>query len=306
MEPEKAKYPEGRKAPINIDELRHPSEYSRYILAMVVVAIIGIILVVLIFLTSGALLLVLGLIVLGAWIATEVLKAHLVGSSVRVSEENFPQVHSLVEQIKRDLEYPESIGVYVVEKGEVNTILYKLFRTRMIILYSGLLQDMLADPDRTQLTWIIARSIGHLKAKHLRFTLIRILIDSLEKPLIFNLLLYPYERATQYSGDQIGLAVCSDLKASLMAMNKFLAGNKLSKQVQLSGLLQQYDELHGNFFSVLAELLSPYPHLVKRVANILVFSKRCYPEMYDSMIAELDETAIHTLEYITKRELAKT
>ena len=305
MEPEKAN-PEGQKAPINIDELRHPSEYSRFILAEVTIVIIGIVLVVYTFLTFGIFLLILGLIVLGAWIITEILKAHLVGSSVRVSGENFPQVHSLVEQIKRDLGYPEPVGVYVVQEGEVNTILYKLFRTRMIILYSGLLQDMLADPDRTQLTWILARFIGHLKAKHLRFTLVRILIDAIEKIRIFNLFLYPYERATQYSGDQIGLAVCGDLKASLMAMNKFLAGNKLAKQVQLSGLLLQYDTLHGSFFSVLSELLSPYPHMVKRVANILIFSKRCYPEMYDNMVAELDETTTHTIEYITRRELAKT
>ena len=123
MEPEKTKYPLGEEAPINIDKLRHPSEHSRFILAEVTIIIIGVVLVVYTILTYGILLLALGLLVLGAWIATEILKAHLVGSSIRVSEENFPQVHSVVEQIKRKLGYHESVGVMWYKK-EKSTLFY--------------------------------------------------------------------------------------------------------------------------------------------------------------------------------------
>ncbi len=287
------------KQKLDVSDLCHPTEESRFKLALATIAVVIIVLLTLVWYTPY-LILVIGSIILGAWFLSEILKAELISNSVKVSEDNFPQVNLLVNQIRDTLDYPENIDIYIVDKGEVNSILIKLFRMKVIILYSELLEDMIDDPNLLQLTWIIARFVGHLKAKHLRFTYIRILIDSIEKFAIFNLLLYPYERATHYSGDQIGLAVCHDLKPALIALDKLFVGNELAPKVQLSGLLLQYGAIHNNMFSRIIELPSSCPHNINRVANLLVFCMKRYPEIYEVMAAELDEKTKYLISYIIR------
>lgn len=286
---------------LNVSDLCHPTEESRFKLALATTAVVIIILLTIIRYYPGFIF-VIGLLILVVWFSSEIIKASLISNSIKISKDNFPQVNLLVNQIKDTLDYPGNIDIYIMDKGEVNSILIKLFNTKVIILYSELLEDMIKDPNLLQLTWIIARFVGHLKAKHLRFTYIRILINSIERFVIFNLLLNPYERATIYSGDQIGLAVCHDLKSALIAFDKFFVGNELAPKVQLSGIMHQYEAIHNNIFSRILELLSPCPHNVNRVANLLVFCIKRYPAMYEVMAEDLDEKTKYIIDNISKNK----
>jgi len=266
---------------IDIQKCIHPWEESRFWLGVCVTIPI---IVIFIFATGWvAIFAILG-VILAAWFATQIFKAHLLGSAAEVSEDNFPEIHQLLVQVCKQLNYPEKVEVYVYQDGDVNAFLVRLFSTRLIMLPHELVVGMSDDQTRTELIWILARSVGHLKAKHLRLWLLRILIEGFENLLFLNLFLYPWERATHYTGDRIGLAACGDLGAALKAINKLMLGNALSGKTTLLGALKQRRRLSGTFFGWLAQSLSSHPHMTYRIASLISWSKTYNPPAYECFI----------------------
>lgn len=286
---------------VDIKPCIHPSERSRYWLAIAVVVPI---ILVYVTLTRGVGLLIVPIILLNSWIVVRLFRAHLLGSCVRVSPDNFPEIAEMLKDICAKLEYPKKIETYVYQEGEVNAFLVRRFRTRIILLPHGLVEGMLDLENRPQLLWILSRSVGHLKAKHLRLNWLNILIESLEKLMILNIFLYPWERATQYSGDRIGLAVCTDLHAALRAMNRLMVGNELSGRATLLGALQQRQRLSGSVFAWLAECLSTHPHLTKRIASLIEWGKTYDSEFYESfMMKTQDRSGLEKLLHLQRSKL---
>lgn len=156
------------------------------------------------------------------------------------------------------------------------------------MLNSDVIDGMPPDKCRAQLIWIIGRFVGALKAKHLRLQLLSIIVNSIEKIKIFNLLILPYERATQYSGDQIGIALCNDLQSSIEAFDKLIIGKDLAKDVQIKGLLEQAHDLNYSFFGWLSKMLSTHPHMTDRYLNLMAFSRFKYPSEFKNYIDQFD------------------
>lgn len=269
------------------------TERSRYILA---VAIVTPITLAYILVTVGIGLLIVPPILLGAWISVRLVRAHLLGSCVEVSPDNFPEIYDHLASICKRLEYFKKIEVYVFQEGQVNTFLVRLFRTRMILLPHEVVKGTLEQKEQQQLVWLLARAVGHLKAKHLRLGWLNILVETFEKLFILNLFLYPWERATQYSGDRIGLAVCCDLESALTAMKKLMIGNDLASRATLFGALQQRKRLTGSLFAWLAECLSTHPHLTKRMASLLHWARTSESGLYEKfMVGQQDRKRIESL-----------
>ncbi len=279
----------------DLRDLLHPYEASRFVLALIAGLVGTLIALLFVFASFGIGVLIIGFIILSVWFALSIFKAYLIGNSVRVSEDNFPDIYKLTEEIKQELGYDKRVDVYV-SQGDLNALIYQFFRTRFIVLQSELVEGMRGEEGRAQLIWIISRFIGSLKVKHLRLNILRVIILSIEKVKIFNLLILPYERATQYSGDQIGLAVCQDVDSAITALQKFLVGNKLSAEVQAQGLVQQIGLSQSSFFGCLAQLLSTHPHTVNRYVNLLAFCRYKYPSIYARYMSRLAADDVRALE----------
>lgn len=260
--------------------LLHPTEDSRFDLALfIVIPVVGL---GLLFLLKTAMFafIFIGAIAISVWFGMRLLKASLTANAVKVSPSNFPEIHMILEEVQYVLDYHKDVRIYIVEEGTVNAFLAKFFKTELIILNSELVEDMIQPEKLLQAKWVIARFVGSLKAKHTRLFFVRVIIDSLEKLQIFNLFLLPYERAIQYSGDQIGLAVCKDLDQSLVAFYKFMVGNQLSHRVNPAGIAEQEREM--DIFTSIARLFSTHPHVVDRFANLITFAERRYPNMHSA------------------------
>lgn len=275
-----------------LQRLLHPNEASRFILALVVavpatLAAIGIV-----FASAGIALLVVGVILLLAWFTVRISKAVLVGSAVKVSPDNFPDVYEIVVEARRRLDYPGDIDVFVIEDGSVNMFLYKFFQTKFLIINSDVIDSMPLDQCKAQLLWMVGRFVGALKAKHMRLSILSIIIGSIEKIVILNLLLLPYERATQYSGDQIGLALCNDLDEAMLAFNKMFIGKDIAHRVQFKGLLAQANELDGSFFGWLSRVFSTHPHMVSRCLNLLAFARYHSPQTFKAFVEKFDNVTL--------------
>jgi len=269
---------------IDINKCIYPGENIRFWIAILATIPAILLYFFITYLTMGVALIIIPIIIFFSWFITRLLRASLLGSCIEVSPDNFPQIYKLLEDIRKYLDYPKKIEAYVYQNGDVNAFLIKKFRTRMILLPHELLVDMSEGEGQIELIWILARSIGHLKAKHLSLWGINDVIDAFEKLFVLNIFLYPYERATQYSGDRIGLAICSNLNASLTAMNKLMVGNVLSKKVSLIGELKQNKELKGSFFAWVAECLSTHPHTTKRIFSLIKWSKDYNTKLYTKFI----------------------
>lgn len=262
--------------------LLHPTEESRFDLALFVTFPVVSIGLLIIFSTIAFILAYVALLVFIVWIGVQIAKANLTANALKVSAASFPEIHKVCEEVRHTLDYNKPIDIYIVEEGTVNAFLARFFRTEFIVLNSELVEDMVQPESLLQLKWVIARFVGSLKVKHDKLLFFRVIIESLEKLQIFNIFLLPYERAIQYSGDQIGLAVCGDLDQSMVAFQKFMVGNTLSRRVILDGILAQEREM--GFFAFVARLFSTHPHVVDRYMNLLRFAEKRYPELYNTFI----------------------
>jgi tetratricopeptide (TPR) repeat protein len=279
-----------------LHSLLHPTEDERLAIALLVAIPVAVISLILIYLSRGLLLVFILSIVFFVWFILQIAKADLIANSVRVSNKNFPKIYEMLREVKYVLDYDKPVDTYIIEEGTVNALLAKFFKTKFIILHSELVEDMLENNKLLQMKWVIARFVGALKAKHCRLNILRVIVESIEKLKIFNLFILPYMRATQYSGDQIGLAVCGDLDQVMVAFQKLMVGNKLSEKVNFEGMLDQGKDVQGGFFSLLARLSSTHPHMVSRFLNLLAFAKWKYPEMFEKYISKFDYSTLLNIE----------
>ena len=275
-----------------LKKLSHPTEKSRFLIALFVATPLTLIGATLVYKSQGIALVVIVFIIAFAWFILQIIKASLKGSSVKVSKNNFPEVYQVLENVKFRLDYHKDVDVYITEGGSINSVLYKFFQTKFILVNSDVIDSMCSSENKAELVWLIGRFIGALKAKHLKLTVLALIVNSIQQLKVFNLLLLPYERATQYSGDQIGMALSNSLEDSISAFDKLMVGKDIAHQVQLKGLLEQSAQLHGTFFGFLAKALSTHPHMTDRYLNLIAFARYHYPSEFEKYIANFDNVTV--------------
>jgi hypothetical protein len=278
-----------------LEQLKHPDEDLRFALALICCLPTSLMVFFVSFLVPGYFpVILLGIIAL-LWLAHALTKAYLIGNKVRVSPHNFPEIHQMVEDVKYRLDYDREVQVFIVSEGSVNAFLAKIFRFNYIVLNSELVEDMLSTQNIIQLKWVIARFIGALKTKERRPDIFRLALDSIESLKVLNIFILPYERATQLTGDNIGLAVCGNLPEAIKALDKFLVGNHLASQVNLIGILEQGRETQDSHLARMARLLAPHPHAVERYLNLLALGRTHFPKQYETYIRHLGFGTIYEM-----------
>ena len=257
-----------------IKALLHPKESRYYILSLVALTPIALLLTALVIGTFGGVLLFFGFAYLTIWFVQKMIRTWYLAHCARVDEHSFPGVHKIVMDVKSALGYDKPVDVFVVEEGSFNCLLMPFFNRKILVLNSGLLDEGVS---AVELKWLVARFIGSLRAKSYRLSIVQALISTSEKLLIFNLLLYPYERAIVMSGDRIGLAaIDGDITSAISAMNRLCVGTRCSSLVSLTGIARQESDIQG-FFGFLVRAFSSHPPLVHRYREVLRFANDAYP-----------------------------
>jgi len=257
-----------------IKMLLHPKEHRHFILALIALAPITLILISLVVGTFGFVLLFFALAYFLVWFSQELMRTWFLAHSARVDEHSFPGLHRLVEEVKHELGYKKPVETFVIEEGTFNCLLMPFFQRKILIIHSGLLEQNVS---LTEAKWVVARFVGSLRAKSYRLSLLQALISTSEKLLIFNILLYPYERAVVMSGDRLGLALIGgDITSAISAMNRLCVGAQCASQISLGGIASQERDLKG-FFGFLVRIFSSHPPLVHRYRELLSFARDMYP-----------------------------
>jgi hypothetical protein len=235
------------------------------------------------------------------WWTQQVLKARLLGRSIRVSADTLPALQALLDEVRLTLQYFRPVDVYVVDKGVKPISMSSYLGTRVIVLEGSLVAG-LDDPDtRQQVKFLIGRSLGALKAKHARIDLIVVLLQTVDMLKFVSPLLLPWYRATTYSGDQIGMVCCADVRAALRATRQLLVGKELAEEVGDGAILPQARLVQRRFLPRLAQLLSAEPHNTNRYANLLCFARYHDPALWAHLCETMNDDQIATLDRLWER-----
>jgi hypothetical protein len=284
-------------SPGSVKPLLHPTERSRLALA-VAAGLLGVIVPLVVLAVKSPLLLVVAFAIAAffgvlLWLGQQLLRARLLGRTLRVSGETFPELKELLDEVAAMLQYERRVDVYVIDKAGEPISMTSYLGTRIILIEGGLVAELLESSRRPQLVFLLGRSIGALKAKHARLD-----INALR---YVSLLILPWYRATTYSGDQIGAACCGDFSAALEATRRLLVGKELASELGVGNVLPQALLVKRRLLPRLIQLGSAEPHITNRYANLICFGRYHDPKLWAELTASLDAEHTAALDQLWQR-----
>jgi hypothetical protein len=294
----------GPAAPIEV--VPHPHEHSRLLIALSASAIFfGCLAIVVVagagwlglLGLSGSLLAFAALI----WILLQVHRARLLGHAVKVSEESLPALEEALDEVRHRLGYHRRIDVYVAESASPPASMTSYLGVKIILFEGGLIADLLKPENRPQLTFLLARHVGAMKARHRRLTVVLVLLEAVRAVQFLFPFLFPYYRATTYAGDQLGQACCGDVEAALEATGRLLVGKEMEPELRSRGVVRQARRVRHEILPRLAQLSQAEPHLTNRYLNVLFYSRRCQPEAWERLRGTIDADTARELERLWAR-----
>jgi Zn-dependent protease with chaperone function len=182
---------------------------------------------------------------------------HVRGSAVRLGPQQFPELWQRVEELSRRAGLAAPPEAYLMEAGgSLNAFATKLFRGRMIVLFSDLLEA--CGDDHAARDMVIGHEIGHLRLGHLDWFMLT------APGRFFPFLGSAYSRAREYSCDRWGAALCGDRAGATRGLAILAAGGRHGGKVNLQAFVAQRQALDTGWMTI-GSWLSTYPPLSARV-----------------------------------------
>ena len=270
----------------SLEHVRHPHEASRRTLATVttvVTYLIGLAVII----VSPLYGLILIVLIISIWFGISLWRARLLGGAVKVTEESFPEINGTLNALRRQLDYRKDIDLYVSDDVQGKAQLLNLLGHRVIIIDGGFANELKGE-EYARLRFMMGSFVGALKARHLRFTLLAVLLDQLNKLKFVSPLLNPYNRATVYTGDHVGYLCSGSLESSLAVLARYMVGKDMAPELSVHGILKQAALVQNQALPRYSQLLQSYPHLVNRYVNVIAFAARVRPTEYRTFESGLD------------------
>lgn len=193
-----------------------------------------------------------------------------IGTSVRVSEKQFPEIYALARDAAKRLSM-KMPDVYVVQSPEVNAFAMGFLGKKCVKLHSALVKGFSAE----ELAFIIGHEFAHIKCNHTNMMVITQAQNAFSGiPVVSWVLHFLYQfwsRKCEYTCDRGGLLACRDEKAAVSALAKLAVGPELFKQLNLEEFLAQHMDIDQDEISKLSEAMNTHPYTVKRVRAVASF-----------------------------------
>jgi hypothetical protein len=280
--------------PLDIRALLHPTEHSRLLIALSSSAVVFGIAAMMAYAIAGWTMLAeyggyLAAFGAAVWLSLQIARSRLLGGALRVSETTLPELQAVFDEIRARLDYHKRVDVYVMDKVAGGSAMTSYLGTRLIEIEGDLAAELLDQERHAELTYLIGRHIGQLKARHQRLMPIFLAISVINSLKFLKPFLAPYLRATAKSGDQIAAACCGDIRATAGTMNRLLVGKDLGPRLVVKGILDQAATVRRRWLPRLAQLFMNTPHATNRYLNLLVFFARTAPAEINAWRASLDQ-----------------
>lgn len=182
---------------------------------------------------------------------------HVRGSSVKLSPEQFPELHQAVQSLALRMGFTQVPDAYIMQEGgALNALATRFFKSNMLILYSDLLAACGSNTDARD--FILAHELGHLREGHLRWHWF--LLPGLVYPFLGQAL----SRAREYTCDRYGYAAAQNKDAALQGIAILAAGAEKGPHVNLEALAHQVKDLNTGWLT-LGQWLGTHPPLARRL-----------------------------------------
>jgi len=190
--------------------------------------------------------------------------SHLKGSGVKISQEQYPDLHERLVKSCAKVDLKVIPEAYLLRTDFFNALATRFLGKNFIVLFTDVV-DALEDRPGA-IDFYIGHELGHIHRKHLVWN--GFIIPGSIFPIIGTAL----RRAEEYTCDRYGAACCQsedDIKAAIAAI---AAGDTRWKSINIDAYLKQIAFTNG-FWMSFNELTGDYPWLTKRMAAAIAFSK---------------------------------
>jgi Zn-dependent protease with chaperone function len=214
-------------------------------------------------------------------------RSKMLGTSVKVTEKQFPKLHRLSMQCAETLRIPAPTLYVSPNIGSLNAHTFGTTDEAYVVVNAALV-DHLSD---IELLDVIGHECGHIQNDHAVYLTTLFFLNNMgglllqwgARPAV--LALKAWARRAEITCDRTGLLCTRNLDASIGCLVKLAIGSKkLYSEINLEEYLQQLDEARGP--GRLDELGRSHPYLPKRVAALLLFAQTTY---FKSMIKNADD-----------------
>ncbi len=183
--------------------------------------------------------------------------AHVRGSGVKLGPEQFPDLYQRVHELAARAGMNQVPDSYLMQEGgALNAFATKLFRGRIIVLYTDVLEA--CGDDEAARDMIIGHELGHHKAGHLDW--LWLTIPGRFVPLLGA----AYSRACERTCDRWGAALCGDASGAVRGLAILAVGATFAPHVNLAAFVDQQRDLDTGWMT-LGRWLSSYPPLAERI-----------------------------------------
>ena len=203
---------------------------------------------------------------LSAYFMRAKMRARIHGSAIRVSENQFPEIHACVQAYSRRLGLPEAPATYVYEASFINAFAMKIGGRGYVMLTDDIIDACSRSGDMRTLRFIIGHELAHHALGHTG--IVRGWIRTINMRL---------SRLDEFSCDAVGAALDGDRQASARAMLILAAGPQLFPRLNLRALDEQADEVIADSNSKKSERKMTHPLLLRRYASLRHGWDRVYP-----------------------------
>ncbi|MGE5561158.1 MAG: M48 family metalloprotease [Chloroflexota bacterium] len=216
-------------------------------------------------------------------------RANLLGQSIRVGPKQFPDIHELVRECAEILDIPEP-EVFIKQDPYFNAMTFGVQRP-FIILHSSLVDAFTHEELRS----IIGHEMGHIKSEHVLYLNAVYFLTQQAARLAQTLFgigalvalparaaLINWQRQAEFTADRAGVICVQNADTAVRAMAKLVLGSRqLAERLNIDDFLRQGDQ-RDSHYSRIAEGLQDHPLVGNRVREMVAFFDS---EQYRSVFA---------------------
>lgn len=186
------------------------------------------------------------------------------GNGIRISEQQFPEVFHLAQQLASEMGFTVLPPVYIVQAGGMlNAFVTRFLGREYVVIFSDVF-ELAYEQGEEALAFIICHELAHVKRGHLRWQWV------LYPAAFIPFLAQAYSRACEYTCDRI--AAYYRPAGAVAGILLLSAGKNLYKNVNSASFTAQVNEETG-FWVWFAEMLATHPHLPRRLQALRDFSQ---------------------------------
>ncbi len=189
---------------------------------------------------------------------------HLKGTGVKISQNQFPDLHERLVACCSKVGVDEIPDAYILRTDFFNAMATRFLGRHFVVIFSDVVDALEAQPGA--IDFYLGHELGHIHRKHLLWS--PILMPASILPVIGAAL----RRAEEYTCDRYGVACCQNEVDVKNAIAAIAAGDTRWKSISVESYVEQVASTRG-FWMSFNELTSDYPWLTKRMATSLALSR---------------------------------